>query len=174
MSATLYEIREDLTALHDLLAEVGGDITESDAEAAIDAWLSETGEAVRVKLDGYAALLRELEARSEARRTEAARLLALAATDDNAAKRLEDRLLWFLRDQELQKVETARFRISVSRNGGKTPVTLAVAPDELPDAWRTQVTTYRAETDRIRAALERGESLPFASLGERGHHLRIR
>jgi len=40
MSRTLFEITNDLQALDDLLTEIGGEVTEEDAEAAIDKWLS--------------------------------------------------------------------------------------------------------------------------------------
>lgn len=173
-TATLYEIREDLAALDDLLAEVGGDVSEADVEAAVDAWLAESGEAMRSKIDSYAALIRTVEARGAARKAEADRLRALATTDENTVKRLKGRLLWFFQDREIPTLDTDRFRISVSQNGGATPVVLRVAPEDLPEDWRTSVVTYRAETDRIRAALERGEALPFAALGERGSHIRIR
>ena len=43
MSATLYEISGDLAALEELLTEVGGELPDEVAEAAIDAWLEETG-----------------------------------------------------------------------------------------------------------------------------------
>lgn len=71
---------------------------------------------------------------------------------------------------------TAGDVVSVQRNGGKLPVvpthgdTFDAAT--LPD----QYVRVRREPDRdaIRAALEAGESLPFARFGERGTHLRIR
>lgn len=172
--STIYEIHDDLNALADLLAEVGGDITDADAESAIDRWLEETQEATAEKLDRYAALIREMEARSDARKAEAARLAALAAVDANAVGRLKARLLWFCEAHEIPKVETPRFRITVCANGGKAPLLLRVAPEELPAAWRTEVVTYRADSDAIRAALEAGDNLPFAELGAKGRHVRIK
>jgi hypothetical protein len=172
--ATLYEIHADLCALAELLAEVGGEVSEADAEAAVDAWLSETQEATAEKLDRYAALIRELEARGAARKGEAGRMAALADADAAAVKRLKDRLCWFLQAHGLERVETARFRLTLASNGGKAPLLLHTAPEHLPEPWRETVTSYRARTDEIRAALEAGTPLEFATLGERGRHLRIR
>jgi hypothetical protein len=39
---SLFEIGDDLLALHDLLSECGGELPDAEAEAAIDEWLAET------------------------------------------------------------------------------------------------------------------------------------
>lgn len=171
---TLYEIKTDLDALAALLAEVGGDVTEAEAEAAIDAWLRETDDAMRVKLDNYAALIREIDARGNTRMEEAARLTALARIDHASTDRMKARVLAFLEEQGIEKVETARFRLTVCGNGGRTPLKLLVNPEDLPTAWREAVVTYRPLSDAIRAELEAGVALPFARLEERGKHLRIK
>lgn len=172
--STLYAIREDLEAIASMLAEVGGDVTDADAEAAIDAWLTETTEARDEKLDRYCALIREMEERAESRKAEAERLDALATTDSNAAKRLKARLQWFLEDQGLEKVETPRFRLSLVNNGGKLPLQILCSPESLPAPYRVEVTTVKANQDAIREALEKGEALEFAMLGPRGRNVRIR
>lgn len=177
---TLYEIGEDLDALDALLAEVGGDVSEEEAEAAIDAWLQETAQARDEKLDRYAALIREKEARAAARQQEADRMATLAATDTNAARKLKTRLCDFLLSQGIKKVDTPRFRISVSGNGGKQGVSVNVPVEDLPADLRETRTTVLPLTDLIRERLEAGEALldgegrPLASLNPRGHHVRIR
>lgn len=171
-NATLYEIRDDLEALHALLYEVGGDITEDEAAAAIDAWLRETDEALRSKLDRYAALIRETEAKAASRKEEADRLAALAVTDLNTVKRLKERLQWFFEDQGIEKLETDRFKFTVANNGGKTPVILKCEPHELPE-WAQRV-TVSADIEAIRGEIEAKGALDFAEFGERGRHLRIR
>lgn len=173
-AATLYQIRDDLAALDALLAEVGGDVSDEAAEAAVDAWLAETTEALASKLDAYAALIRERETRAAARETEAERLKALAASDAHSAKRLKDRLAWFLRERGVERVETPRFRVSLARNGGKTPVALSVPPEDLPEELCFVRVSYVADTETIRARLEAGALLPYATLGERGYHVRIK
>lgn len=178
---TLYEIAADLAALDALLADVGGDVTEEAAEAAVDAWLAETGAALREKLDGYAALIREREASAKARDEEAARLAALARADANTAKRLKDRLAWFLNERgEKKPIETPRFRISLCANGGPLPVSLLVPPADLPADLREERVSHHALTDLIRQQLATGEPVldangaPLAVLGQRGYHVRIK
>lgn len=171
--ATLYEISGDLTALAALLEESGGDVSEIDAEAAIDTWLNELGAARDVKLDGYAALIREYEARAEARKLEAHRLTESAKSEANKAARLKERLKQFFALHGLKTLETRRFRLTLANNGGKLPVrVLAENQGAIPDEF----CRFKREVDleSIRAALEAGESLEFAEFGERGQSLRIK
>jgi hypothetical protein len=172
MNATLYEIKDDLDALAALLYEVGGDITEDEACAAIDAWLRETNEALRGKLDRYAALIREKESLAETRKEEGKRLLSLASSDEAMVTRLKARLQWFFEDQGIDKLETDRFRFTLANNGGKVPIQLLVPPDQLPEWARRVVVT--PDMEAIRGEIEAAGSCEFASVGERGRHLRIR
>lgn len=166
--ATLREIDADLLALEDLLLELGGDVTDEEANAAIDAWLNETQEAVSKKLNGYASLIKELEGRSQIRDAESERLHRLALLDENAAKRLKERLRWFMENRHLPEVQTALFRLRLTKNGGRQAITLT---DTVPNEYMMVV--REVDYTKIRAALEAGQKLPFARLEERGKHVRI-
>jgi hypothetical protein len=157
-TATLYEISGDLAALEDLLTEVGGELPDEVAEAAIDAWLEETGTATREKVDNYCGLIRELESRAAARKAE--------------AKRLKSRLLWFFEAHQLKTLETARFRVTAAQNGGLAPLIISVPLEEVPDEFIEFV--RKPMNPMIRELLEAGERLPFAELGERGKSIRIK
>lgn len=172
--STLYEIGQDMEALAALLEETGGDVSDEQAGAALDAFLAESADALAEKLDGYGAIIREFEARAAFRKAEAARLAALAATDEGNVKRMKERLRWFFEAHDIPKVETPRFKFSLATNGGARPVSLAVPPEALPETYRVERVTYSANTEAIRAALEAGEPLEFAVLGERGRHVRVR
>lgn len=193
---TLWQIGDDLEALEALLAEVGGDVSEEEAEAAIDAWLAETRETEAAKLDRYGALIRTLEARAEIQEKEAARLMERAQVNRNAVKRLKDRLLMHLERTGRTKADGHLYSFTVAKNGGKPPLVidegidpmtlpvqyrrasmvLLCPTDETLDALRDQCSRLEVEPDTaaIRAALDAGEFLPFARIGERGRHLRIR
>lgn len=174
---TLLEVRDErdahLRALEDLLSEVGGDVTEAEAEAAIDAWLKEADAPLQAKLDGYGVVIREFELRAAARKAEADRIAALANTDANNSRRLKERLRWFFEAEGIDKIETSRFKFALASNGGKAPVILHCEPEALPE-WAKRV-TVTPDMEAIRGEIEtRGESLEFAEIGERGKHLRIR
>lgn len=186
---SLYNISEDLLTLGDLLAEVGGDVTDEQAEEAITKWFEEIGEARDAKLDNYAALYRTLDARAEMRKAEAARLTDLAAVDGNTAERLKKRLKVFFELHELTTVQTDHFRLSLVNNGGAAPIevddNVKEHPEQLPEEYRkvsfsVNMLAVREKLQIIAAKQAAGQELtaddqlPWARLGERGQHLRIK
>lgn len=168
---TLLDIGSDLEKLSELLDECGDDIEQQEL---INQWLETVGAERDRKLDNYAALISELQARADVRKAEAKRLLELAATDENRARLLKDRLKWFFQSHNLKTIHTTRYRISLAGNGGKHPLKWLrnVLPNELPP--RFQQTTVEVNNGAIREALEAGEQLDFAQLGDRGHSIRIK
>ena len=176
MKRTLFEIGEEIQALADLLTETGGEITDPEAESAIDDWLAETQMSLELKVDQYASLIREFEARSEAREIEAERLTALAGADGNQAKRLKDRLKAFFEIAGIKKLETPRFRVSIQANGGNTPLIVPPMweqdPAEAPEAFQRRV--IELDRNAIREAIRNDGETHGACLGERGTQLRIR
>ena len=168
---TLFDISNDLLAFYDRIEALGGDITAPEVEQAIDAWFERLSHERDEKLDNYAALIRELDARAKARRDEAKRLQERARRDEEHATYLKQRLLLFFQDHHLKTVETRRYRLTIQRSGGKTPVILHTEPEQLPEEY--QRWKVAADLDAIREALEHGVDLGFAALGERSSFVRI-
>jgi len=174
MNRTIYDISADLAALESILHENGGDVSDSQAEAAIAEWERELESDLTGKVDNYCSLIAELEARSTMRQAEADRLADLAKADDKAAQGLRERLRFVWETRNLPKIETSRFRVALTRNGGKAPLDLRVGPDELPEWAIERKTIVTANKEAIRSRLEAGESLPFANLMERGTRISIK
>lgn len=73
-------------------------------------------------------------------------------------------------------------KLAVQKNGGQLPLTLAFDDREVSEETirmfdvdeRFFRRTYQLDTTAIRRALDAGEKLPWAQLGERGTHVRIR
>ena len=169
---TLYDISQDLLDLYETIQDLGGDVSSPDVEQAIDQWFEELAEERDAKLDNYAALISELEARAEARRAESRRLAARARQDEEQADYLKGRLMYFFEKHGLKTVETLRYRLTLQRSGGRAPVVLHTDDaSTLPEAF--QRVKVRPDLNAIREALERGEELDFAELGERGYFVRI-
>jgi hypothetical protein len=178
-SRDLFEIGDDLVALESLLYEVGGDISDDDAAAAVDEWLTENHAALEAKLDGYGYLVKKFEEKAAFARAEAKRLSERAQARENAAKRMKERLKVFMEIHGQKKLETPRYDFAVQANGGKAPVEVTVPVEDLPP-W-AQVVTVVPNTEAIREAFtmfddpDRVEAVQrIARLGERGTHLRIR
>jgi len=171
MNRTIYDISADLAALESILAETGGDLSDPQAEAALAEWERELESDLTGKVDRYCSLIAEIEARSAMRQAEADRLADLAKADDKAAQGLRERLRFIWETRNLPKIETARFRVALTRNGGKAP--LDVHGDVPPEFTKTK-TIVEPDREKIRTALEAGERLSFALLMERGTRISIK
>jgi hypothetical protein len=167
----LLQITDDMQALDDLLAEVGGDVSDPNVAAAVEAWMAELDTNFAGKVDNYAALITSIRARADVRRAESERLAKRAQIDEASADWLAARLLQALEARGTRKVETDRYAVSVVGNGGKQPLILT---GDVPPEWCKFVEKIEVNRDKIRASLEAGEALPFASLGERGRRLAIK
>jgi hypothetical protein len=172
LDAILSERNEHLEALHGILLDVEGDITEAEAEAAIDEWLHEADAPLKEKLDAYGHLIRHRETLAKFRKDESDRLAALAQTDANTVKRLKARLMYFFESEGIEKLETDRFKFGLANNGGAVPVVVKVDARDLPYAFKR--VEYIPDIAAIRTALEKGEATEYAEFGSRGRHLRIR
>lgn len=169
---TLFNISDDISELTNLLDEIEDNDIES--EQLITSWLENLGEERDRKLDNYAALIAELEAKAEVRKKEAQRLAKLAASDEKKAAMLKERLKSFFEVNKLKTVETARYKLTLTKSGGKPPLILddAISPTDLPKKF--QKIQIEPDKTAIRAALDAGEELDFAHLGDRTSSIRIR
>jgi hypothetical protein len=170
---TLFQIGEDFQALDQLLDELGGDISDPTVESAIMQWQESLAADEAVKLDGYCNYVKQLDAFAATMTAEAAEYTKRAQQYTNRAKWLKARMLAYLQSQGRTKATTATGRtIAIQANGGKPPLVLAdgLQVDDVPAVF----TQRSIDESAIREALENGESLPFARLGDRGIHLRIR
>lgn len=173
MKQTLLDITEDMAAIDELLAESGGEITQ-ETEGTLDAWFAELDTNLTGKVDNYCALITEIEARAAVRKAEADRLYERAKVDENAAKALRERLRFVWELRELGKVQTSRYTVSLAKNGGKAPLDVRVGAEDLP-AWAVKTeTVVTVDKDAIRARLDAGEQLDFASLMQRGNRISIK
>lgn len=153
---TLFQISDDLLALKTLIEEVGGDITDESTERAIDDWLNALENECSDKVDDYCALYKHYEAMARARQDEAERIAAMVKADNKAARKLKERLFVFFQNNEIEKMETLRFKVSVKANGGNVPVILTADamnhPEELPEQYRR--VKFEPDMDAIRRDCE--------------------
>jgi hypothetical protein len=168
---TLLEISEDLAAIEQAIEEAGGEATP-ETEHLIGRYFDDLLPTAYDKMDNYAALIREMELRSNARKEEAKRLAERARIDADSAKWLKNNLHNFFVRHDLKKVETQRFKLTRQKHGGQAPLELDLHPDELPSEYQKWTVDYNR--DAIRKALEEGKYVPGAKIGERGEGIRIR
>ncbi|MCW5940675.1 MAG: siphovirus Gp157 family protein [Fimbriimonadaceae bacterium] len=166
----LWEIDGRIAELERAMADLEGE--DESILRAFEQELDRAEEQLTSKIDSIAALISSLEATAKARKEEADRLAKLAKSDLNRAQRVREFLLGYLRSRGVDRMDTPRYRLSVAANGGLAPIRISLPADELPEEYRR--TQYTADLDAIRNALERGEQLQWAMVGERGVSLRIR
>lgn len=171
MKQSLLSLSDDMNALDEILAETGGDLSDPRSEEILSAWEAELESNLSAKVDGYCRFISELEARASARAQEAARLAARAKIDESTASRLRERLRSTWEARSLPAIETANYRVSLAKNGGKAPLDVH---GEVPPEFTKTKTVVEPDREKIRTALEAGERLPFALLMERGSRISIR
>ena len=121
------------------------------------------------KADSYAKIIKELEARRDARKAESKRLSDSAKVFDNRVNSLKQNLFNAMKQTGKTKFATDLFTFNIAKNGGKQTLTI---DGDVPEEYTK--TIIENETEKIRADLEAGKELPFAHLEPRGESLRIK
>lgn len=163
--ATLFDIGTDLLRVLDAIGD-GGEIDNE-----LDQFFQSIQEDEANKLDAYVGLIRTLEAEILAARTEAERFVEKAKTRENKAKSLKERLKEHLARTGRQRVTSTSGRTIRIQANPSSP--LVVKTEDVPQEYKVEKTVVEIDLERIRKELTAGQSLGFASYGERGSHLRI-
>ena len=166
--STLFELTQDYRQVLDM-----ADDPEIDPQAIIDTLDSIKGE-IEDKADGYARVIAELQAESEAIKKQVERLTARAKTIDNNVKAMKERLKDAMIATGKTKFKTELFSFSVRNNGGKTPLVFNVDPGDLPEEFRKTKVSYLPDDEAIRGFLDDGNTSEFFAYGVRGQNLSIR
>ena len=163
---TLYELTNDYKSLLDL----AGSMDENELQTFNDTLEAVLGE-IEVKAAGYAVVLAEIEGRINTVNREIGRLEAIESALSNTRRRMIDRLKTAMEDIGKKEIKTDLHRFKIVGNGGKQP--LDINESCVPEEYLKTEVKQVPDKDKIRKTLESGEVLPFASLGERGTHLKI-
>ncbi len=175
--ATLFELGQELLELHRQMTDAADSNAELTPEVAqhLDQWFASIADAEAVKLDNYVNFIRQLEAEAAAAKLEAERYAQMAEIRESAVKRLKEAMVRHLDETGRTEAKTASNRkICIQKNGGKAPLRIEDGMDlaKLPPVYIKIVRSVN--TDAVRQALNAGEQLEWAKLGDVGRHLRIR
>lgn len=163
-SQTLYDLSADYVQILDLLES-------GEEDEALGVRLDQIGGQIAQKAEAIAGLVAHLNGIASMRRAEAERLRARAQSDERQAERLKGYVLQHMREIGRDRIETARFTLSVRTN----PPAVAVLEEMMipKDYIKTVVTTSvdkRAILDHLK---ETGEIVPGVEV-TRGTRLEIR
>ncbi|KXL54419.1 hypothetical protein CLNEO_05250 [Anaerotignum neopropionicum] len=161
--STLYELTENYTQLQDML------LSEEYDEQAIADTMEITEFEIEEKAENYAKIMKNIDGDIVAIEEEIKRLTERKKRYEARKKVLSDNLFTAMKITGNTKFKTPMFSFSIAKNGGKQSIDVF---GDVPEDYKKIV----AETDneKIRKALEGGETLKFAILKERGEHLSIR
>lgn len=167
----LYDIAADYRRLQDMLD--AADTPEEMRQTLIDTLESLSGD-FEDKVENMAALIAEYKATIEGCKAEIVRLSGKAGRAENAIDSIKKYIMAEMQFAGIQKVKAGTWQISIAKNGGKAPIVWDddIEPEDLPEKYRS--ISYKIDTAAVRDALEAGEALDFAKLGERGESLRIK
>lgn len=152
---TLYDLTAEMLDLSELLTS--GDIDEQAYADTLESLQFDTEQ----KLEGYAKLIRSMEAEADAYKAEADRFAAKRKARENAAARLKERIAVHLSSTGQTKAPAGLFSWSL-----RTSKAVAITDEsELP----MSVLRVKSEPDKtkIRELLDAGEKVPGAALEER-------
>ena len=162
----LYELTEQYKTLEDMVYDPA-----VDPETLKDTMEGLWGE-IEEKADGYAKIIFGMKADVSALKAEEERLAA-------KRKSLEDRSQWLMENLEANmremgktKFKTAMFSFSIQKNGGKQPLVIDGALEDIPGRYLIPQPP-KTNNEAIRTLLEE-KQVDWAHLEPRGESLRIR
>lgn len=130
---------------------------------------------LEIKADGYARVIRNMEAEAKAFKDEEARLAEKRKHVENAIDRLKQNLFNAMKETGKTKFKTDLFSFSIQKNGGALPVILEEDyqdTSKLPDNL-VQI-TEKPDLKAIAKYIEETGDVTYARFGERGESLRIK
>lgn len=160
---SLYQLTNNYEAVLNMLYD-----EEVDEQMILNTLEAIDGE-IEDKADNYAKIIKELEAKLNARKDEVKRLTESVKVFENRVKVLKSNLFNSMKKTGKTKFTTDLFSFNISKNGGKQTLTI---DGEVPEEYIKAITEN--DTDKIRQALEKGEKLTFAHLEPRGESLKIK
>ena len=133
---------------------------EGELDSVLDELLQELEGKIEDKVEAYCRIIRELELTQAARK------------EGNTVKAMKGRLMFFFGLQNINKLKTSNFNLSICANGGNQPIEVNILPELLPAEF--QKVEIKPNMETIREALKMGTSLDGVTFLPRGEHLRIK
>ena len=162
----LYELAEQWDAVFNMMED-----GETDEQVILDTLESIEGE-IEDKADNYAKIIRNLQASVDALKSEEERLYQRRKSTENHIQRLKDNLQANLEFIGKTKFKTDLFSFSVSKNGGKQPLSITDNLDEIPGKYLIPQPP-KVNNDAVRELLKE-KTVDWAHLEPYGRHLNIR
>lgn len=168
---SLFEITEDFAEVEARLEALDDNDNDLEAMSLLLEWISDLSSERAVKIDAYCWLIRKLESEAETAKKVASEFREKAEQRTNKTEMLKSLIMQHMRTLGHPKLFGKQFTVAIQKNGGSLPVEIIdedAIPDELCGIKRIP------DKARIRAAIESGQKIGGAVLGERGESVRIK
>ena len=164
----LYEASGAARELEAMLLDSEGELTEA-MDGHFDI-LAQKAESLPACVDEVLSLVREIEVRAEARKAEAERLRQRAKRDEAVAAWMKGQVLRVMQSEGMKTLETPRWRATAAMPGGKAALEIV---GDVPAEFTREEIRITPDKDAIRAAIESGQTLPFAYLVAKQPYLKV-
>lgn len=165
---TMYDYKAQVQYLKALLED-----DEIDQQTFADTLEGMEGD-IAEKCEAYCYVIKSEEADRNLADDEMKRIKDFRDRKDRNIEKMKKAMQETLTVAELRKLQAGTFTVSIAKNGGKAPLVLAegITAENVPE----QYIKVKADIDKdkVREALEAGEALEWAHIGERGESLRIK
>lgn len=175
---SLFALTAQYNELYDMLTD-----ESVDEEVVVDTLDAILGE-IEVKSEGYVAVINRLDMELDACEKQKKMWEQRYNTRKNAIDRLKKALVNAMMQMDKTEIKAGDNTIKLVNNGGVAPLKYKVGDlilsskevkiDDIPKEYRRTVVTETVDGDKVRKALEAGEKLDFAFIGERGKSIRIK
>lgn len=162
----LYELTEQWDTVFNMMED-----GETDEQVIFDTLEAIEGE-IEYKADNYAKIIRNLQASVDVLKAEEERLYQRRRSTENHIQRMKNMLQANLEHIGKIKFKTDLFSFSVSKNGGKQPLSITENLDEIPGKYLIPQPP-KVNNDAVRELLKDKE-VEWAHLEPYGRHLNIR
>ena len=162
----LYELTEQWDTVFNMMED-----GETDEQVIFDTLEAIEGE-IEYKADNYAKIIRNLQASVDVLNAEEERLHQRRKSTENHIQRLKNTLQANLEHIGKTKFKTDLFSFSISKNGGKQPLSITENLDEIPGKYLIPQPP-KVNNDAVRELLKDKE-VEWAHLEPYGRHLNIR
>lgn len=175
---SLFALTAQYNELYDMLTD-----ESVDEEVVVDTLDAILGE-IEVKSEGYVAVINRLDMELDACEKQKKMWEQRYNTRKNAIDRLKKALVNAMMQMDKTEIKAGDNTIKLVNNGGVAPLKYKVGDlilsskevkiEDIPKEYRKTVVTETVDGEKVRKALESGEKLDFAYIGERGKSIRIK
>lgn len=175
---SLFALTAQYNELYDMLTD-----ESADEEVVVDTLDAILGE-IEVKSEGYVAVINRLDMELDACEKQKKMWEQRYNTRKNAIDRLKKALVNAMMQMDKTEIKAGDNTIKLVNNGGVAPLKYKVGDlilsgkevkiEDIPKEYRKTVVTETVDGEKVRKALESGEKLDFAFIGDRGKSIRIK